>query len=47
MKKDTPLFDKDIKLEVTFPFTVTPKEADLLIHTDAKSQNQSFLAMYV
>ena len=46
MKKDTPLFDKDIKLEVTFPFTVTPKEADILIKHD-KQQNQSFLAMYV
>ena len=46
MKKDTPLFDKDIKLEVTFPFTVTPKEADILIKSD-KQQNQSFLAMYV
>jgi ATP-dependent Lon protease len=46
MKKDTPLFDKDIKLEVTFPFTVTPKEADILIKND-KQQNQSFLAMYV
>ena len=47
MKKDTPLFDKDIKLEVSFPFTVTPKEADLLIHSSEKTQNQSFLAMYV
>ena len=47
MKKDTPLFDKDIKLEVSFPFTVTTKEADLLIHHDEKTQNQSFLAMYV
>ena len=46
MKKDTPLFDKDIKLEVSFPFTVTPKEADILINND-KQQNQSFLAMYV
>ena len=48
MKKDAPIFDKDIKLEVTFPFTVTTKEADLLInHESDKSQNQSFLAMYV
>ena len=47
MKKDTPLFDKDIKLEVSFPFTVNPKEADLLIHSSEKTQNQSFLAMYV
>ena len=46
MKKDTPLFDKELKLEVTFPFTVTPKEADILIQHD-KTQNQSFLAMYV
>ena len=46
MKKDTPLFDKDIKLEVSFPFTVGPKEADILIKQD-QNQNQSFLAMYV
>jgi ATP-dependent Lon protease len=46
MKKDTPLFDKELKLEVTFPFTVNPKEADILIQHD-KTQNQSFLAMYV
>lgn len=46
MKKDTPLFDKELKLEVKFPFTVTPKEADILIQHD-KTQNQSFLAMYV
>ena len=46
MKKDTPLFDKDIKLEVSFPFTVNPKEADILIQHD-QQQNQSFLAMYV
>ena len=46
MKKDTPLFDKDIKLEVSFPFTVGPKEADILIKHD-QQQNQSFLAMYI
>jgi len=46
MKKDTPLFDKDIKLDVSFPFTVNPKEADILIKND-QQQNQSFLAMYV
>ena len=46
MKKDTPLFDKDIKLDVSFPFTVNPKEADILIKND-QQQNHSFLAMYV
>ena len=46
MKKDTPLFNKDIKLDVSFPFTVTSKEADILIKND-QQQNQSFLAMYV
>ena len=46
MKKDTPLFEKELKLNVAFPFTVTPKEADILIQHD-KTQNQSFLAMYV
>jgi ATP-dependent Lon protease len=46
MKKDTPLFDNDIKLDVSFPFTVTTKEADILI-TNEGTQNQSFLAMYV
>ena len=46
MKKDTSIFDKDIKLDVTFPFTVNTKEADILIKND-KEQNQSFLAMYI
>jgi len=46
MKKDTSIFDKDIKLDVTFPFTVNTKEADILIKND-KEQNQSFLEMYI
>ena len=46
MKKDTPLFDNDIKLEVSFPFTVNIKEADILIKNEG-SPDQSFLAMYV
>ena len=46
MKKDTPLFDTDIKLEVSFPFTVNIKEADILIKNEG-SPDQSFLAMYV
>ena len=45
MKKDTPLFDKDIKLDVSFPFTVNPKEADILIKND-QQQNQSYSPIF-
>jgi len=46
IKPDNELFAKEIKLDVTFPFTVTRKDADLLIKED-EPQNQSMLAMYV
>ena len=46
IKPDNDLFSKEIKLDVTFPFTVTRKDADLLIKED-EPENQSMLAMYV
>jgi len=39
------IFAKEIKLEVTFPFTVTRKEVDIFIKNE-EYQNQSMLAMY-
>ena len=46
MKPGQKLFDEDIELEVTFPFTVTTSDVDILIK-NKESQNQSMLAMYV
>jgi ATP-dependent Lon protease len=46
MKTDTPLFGKELELKVSFPFTVTKKEVDILIKNN-EGQNQSLLAMYV
>jgi len=46
MKPDENFFSKDMDIKVEFPFTVSKKEADLLIKSDV-SQNQSLLAMYV
>jgi ATP-dependent Lon protease len=43
---DNEMFAKEIKMKVTFPFTVTRKEVDLLIKED-DTQNHSMLAMYV
>jgi len=40
------LFGKDMTMKVTFPFTVTTKDVDILIKNEEK-QNQSLLAMYV
>ena len=40
------LFENDIKLEVSFPFTVRKKDVEALIKTD-DPLNQSMLAMYV
>ena len=46
MKPGVKLFDEELELDVTFPFTVTTKDVDILIkHKD--SVNQSMLAMYV
>lgn len=39
------IFAKEIKLEVSFPFTVTRKEVDIFIKNE-EYQNQSMLAMY-
>jgi len=45
--KDTPsILGKDIDLKVTFPYTVTNKDVDMLIKNE-ENQNQSLLAMYV
>lgn len=40
------ILGKDVKMTVTFPYTVTKKDVDVLIHSD-DNQNQSMLAMYV
>jgi ATP-dependent Lon protease len=45
LKPDAKLLGKDVDLQVTFPFTVTKKEVDILIKNEEK-QNQSMLAMY-
>jgi ATP-dependent Lon protease len=45
--KDTPsILGKDIDLKVTFAYTVTNKDVDMLIKNE-ENQNQSLLAMYV
>jgi len=47
MKPDENLFEKDIKLDVTFPFTVLPKTIETLIKND-ENQKQSLLnSMYI
>jgi ATP-dependent Lon protease len=46
IKPGEKLFDEDIDMEVSFPFTVDTKHVDKLIKNDTH-QNQSFLAMYV
>jgi len=46
IKPDNEMFANEIKLKVEFPFTVTRKDADLLIKED-EPYNQSMLAMYV
>jgi ATP-dependent Lon protease len=46
MKPEKNLFVKDIDVQVSFPFTVRPKDAELLIKSE-QHQNQSLLAMYV
>ena len=45
LKPDAKLLGKDVDLQVSFPFTVTKKEVDILIKNEEK-QNQSMLAMY-
>ena len=46
VNKDEKLFEKDIAIDVSFPFTVEKKHVDILIKTD-DPLNQSMLAMYM
>ena len=46
VKPEEKLFEKDLDIVVTFPFTVTPAHVDKFIARDQVS-NQSFLSMYV
>lgn len=46
IKHDNELFSKEINLKVEFPYTVTKKDADLLIKDD-EAINTTFLNMYV
>ena len=46
IKPGEKLFNEDIDMEVSFPFTVNTTHVDKLIKNDTH-QNQSFLAMYV
>ena len=46
VNKEDNLFEKDIAIEVSFPFTVEKKHVDILIKTD-DPMNQSMLAMYM
>ena len=45
VKPDSELFGKDMEMKVTFPYTVSRKDVDILIKNEEK-QNQSLLAMY-
>ena len=47
MKPDENLFEKDMKLEVQFPFTVTPKIVDVLIKNDENQRNSILNSMYI
>ena len=46
VKSDSKMFEKDMKIEVKFPFTVERKHVDTLIKND-EPVSQSLLAMYV
>jgi hypothetical protein len=46
VKPDEKIFDKELDIEVSFPFTVTPKHVDIFIKTEDK-MSQSMLAMYI
>ena len=43
---DAPILGKKADIKVSFPYTVTKKDVDILIHNE-ENQNQSLLAMYV
>ena len=47
MKPDENLFEKDMKLEVQFPFTVTPKIVDILIKNEENQRNSILQSMYI
>jgi len=47
MKPDENLFEKDMKLEVQFPFTVTPKIVDVLIKNEENQRNSILNSMYI
>ncbi len=46
VKKDSELFKNDIKLDVSFPFTVEKQHVDIFIKNE-EGVNQSLLAMYI
>jgi len=41
-----PILGKNADIKVSFPYTVTKKDVDILIHNE-ENQNQSLLAMYI
>ena len=43
---DIPILGKNADIKVTFPYTVTKKDVDILIHNE-ENQNQSLLSMYI
>jgi len=43
---EIPILGKKVDIKVTFPYTVSKKDVDILIQND-ENQNQSLLAMYV
>ena len=46
VKSEEKIFDKELDIEVSFPFTVTPNHVDKFIKTEDKL-SQSMLAMYI
>ena len=47
MKPDENLFEKDMKLDVQFPFTVSPKIIDVLIKNEENQRNSILHSMYI
>jgi ATP-dependent Lon protease len=47
MKPDENLFEKEIKLEVQFPYTVSPKIVDILIKNEENQRNSILNSMYI
>ena len=46
MKPDTNIFEADIKLKVSFPFTLTTEDVDKVISLDNSSNNHA-ISMYM